>query len=180
MSSIITHIAYGAAIGSVGGAVLGRRQRHMTVLGMALAVLPDLDVLGLLLGVPYESFFGHRGFFHSPFFAMVCGLFVAALVHSAGRRTALCLGLTTFAVMTSHALLDALTTGGQGVMMFYPFSSERFFFDWRPIVVSPIGLRAFFSGWGLRVMLSELPWLLGAAALGLGAFRVSRQVRQPN
>jgi inner membrane protein len=42
-------------------------------LSMALAALPDVDVVGLYLGVPYGSFFRHRGFSHS----LCCALLVS-------------------------------------------------------------------------------------------------------
>ena len=36
-----------------------------------LAVIPDLDVIGMRYGIPYGDMFGHRGFTHSLFFAVV-------------------------------------------------------------------------------------------------------------
>src|ERR1039457_934255 len=37
-----------------------------------LAVAPDLDTFAMrVFGIPYGSFFGHRGFFHSPFFLIL-------------------------------------------------------------------------------------------------------------
>jgi inner membrane protein len=52
-------------------------------------------------------------------------------------------------------LLDALTNGGLGVALAWPFDDKRFFFPWRPIEVSPIGA-GFFSARGLAVIGSEL------------------------
>ena len=73
--------------------------------------------------------------------------------------------LVTLVVVASHGPLDALTDGGEGVALLWPFSSERFFFPWRPIPVAPIGLRYFFTTSGWRVarveLLGFLPlWLL--------------------
>lgn len=59
----------------------------------------------------------------------------------------------------SHALLDAMTIGGLGVGFFIPFENTRYFFEWRPIQVSPIGIERFFSEWELRVVISELIWI---------------------
>ena len=69
----------------------------------------------------------------------------------------------------SHGALDALTTGGLGVAFFSPWDLERYFFSFRPIRVSPLGIKAFFSSRGLRVLASEFWWvgLPCAAALGL-------------
>ena len=59
----------------------------------------------------------------------------------------------------SHGVLDALTTGGLGVAFFSPFDNLRYFFPWRPIKVSPIGVGRFFGERGIRVILSELIWI---------------------
>jgi inner membrane protein len=61
-------------------------------------------------------------------------------------------------VTLSHPLLDAMTNGGSGVALFAPFSTSRYFAPWRPIQVSPIGLR-FFSERGLEVLASEIVWV---------------------
>ena len=63
------------------------------------------------------------------------------------------------AITASHGLLDALTNGGRGIAFFAPFSNHRFFFPWRPIQVSPIGV-GFFSARGFAVLQSELRWIL--------------------
>jgi inner membrane protein len=74
-------------------------------------------------------------------------------------------------VTASHGALDALTNGGLGVAFFAPFDATRYFFPWRPVEVSPIGVAAFFSQRGLEVFVSELLWLwLPAAALVGGAW----------
>jgi inner membrane protein len=62
-------------------------------------------------------------------------------------------------VIASHGLLDAMTTGGLGVAFFAPFSAERYFFPWRPILVSPIGIERFLSPRGAAVLMSELQWV---------------------
>lgn len=55
----------------------------------------------------------------------------------------------------SHGLLDAMTDGGLGIALFWPFTPERYFAPWRPLPVAPIGARLV-SARGLRVMLTEL------------------------
>jgi hypothetical protein len=57
-----------------------------------------------------------------------------------------------------HALLDALTNGGLGVALLSPLSNARFFFLFRPILVSPIGT-GFFSEYGVKVLGSEILWI---------------------
>ena len=119
-----------------------------------LSLLPDVDVIGFKLGVAYGAPWGHRGATHSFVFAMGVGLIVAVVARLAGLpvvRTAL---LAT-AVVISHGLLDVLTDGGLGCALLWPFSHERYFAPWRPIPVSPIGLR-FVSARGLAVAATEL------------------------
>ena len=64
-----------------------------------------------------------------------------------------------FLLSASHGILDAFTNGGLGVALLSPFDNARYFFPWRPIVVSPIGINAFFSKWGLMVIKSEVLWI---------------------
>ena len=51
------------------------------VLGMVCAVLPDVDVVSFRLGIPYEAFWGHRGFTHSLLFALITGAIVTLLFY---------------------------------------------------------------------------------------------------
>jgi inner membrane protein len=53
-------------------------------------------------------------------------------------------------------VLDAMTNGGLGVAFFAPFDTTRYFFPWRPITVSPIGVGSFFTHRGALVVLSEI------------------------
>jgi len=57
------------------------------------------------------------------------------------------------------------------------FDNDRYFLPWRPVVVSPIGIRPFFSEWGLRVIESELLWiwlpcLIFIAVVGIARRRI--------
>ena len=64
-----------------------------------------------------------------------------------------------FIVTASHGILDAMTDGGLGVAFLAPFDNSRYFFPWRPVMVSPIGVAPFFSRYGLNVLLSEIVWI---------------------
>jgi inner membrane protein len=57
-----------------------------------------------------------------------------------------------------------LTDGGLGVAIAWPLSERRYFFPWRPIHVSPIGMR-FFSAHSWAVIGSELLWVWLPASL---------------
>ena len=125
--------------------------------------------VAFLLKIPYLHPLGHRGFSHSVLFAVGMGLVMPMLFfreHRLRSRDGFFLWLFFFLSSLSHGLLDAMTTGGEGVGFFIPFDNERYFFPFRPIVVSPIGIKRFFSEWGLRVLSSELVWV-GIPALNI-------------
>jgi inner membrane protein len=134
------------------------------VVWSAISLLPDADVYGFRIGVPYEAPWGHRGATHSLMFAVGMGL-LAWLVARAGKLPAFRTGLLVGAVVASHGLLDTLTDGGLGCALLWPFSNQRFFAPWTPLPVAPIG-RGFISMEGLRVAATELvvfsiPFLYG-------------------
>jgi len=139
-------------------------------IGMLSAVMPDADVLAFSFGIPYEHVLGHRGITHSLFFALLWAWLMMEVFFyeykRAGKdwwRVWLYLALCT----ASHGVFDALTNGGRGVAFFAPFENSRYFFPWRPILVSPLGAANFFSEWGMRVVKSELlyVWLPGSLLL---------------
>ncbi len=132
------------------------------LLSAACSVLPDVDVLAFRLGIPYRHLFGHRGFAHSLLFAALVGFLVTLLAFRTEPRFSFRWWKQVvwfFAVTASHGVLDAMTGGGLGVGFFIPFDTHRYFLPWRPLVVSPIGVRGFFSRWGVRVVTSELLWI---------------------
>jgi inner membrane protein len=73
----------------------------------------------------------------------------------------------------THPLLDALTDGGSGVMLLFPFIDARLFFPWRPIHVSPLEISRFFTKAGY-ILWSELPFCLGAAGAGVAGLVMRR------
>jgi inner membrane protein len=77
MPTIISHAVVAAAggIAFAPNAVLP----HFWRLAVLSSLLPDADVLAFSFGVPYHHFFGHRGFFHSPFFALLWRLMVVGV-----------------------------------------------------------------------------------------------------
>jgi len=135
-----------------------------------LAVAPDLDTYAMrIFDIPYRSFWGHRGFFHSPFFLSVfCAALAALVAHRQGLRAWAWLTVVWAGCAITHPLLDMLTDGGSGVMALYPFSSARYFFPWHPIHVSPLGIARFFPRAGY-ILKSEMPFDLAALLVGLVA-----------
>ena len=100
---------------------------------------------------------------------------VALFFRDAPNRKAL--AAYFFLVTASHGVLDALTNGGLGVAFFAPFSGARYFFPFRPVEVSPIGLSSFFSEWGLAVIESELLWVWLPASLLVAFVLIFRRLR---
>ncbi len=149
----IGHIAVGLAAGRAWSTRVPSSQLRGCMVGLvALSMLPDADVIAFVLGIPYEAPWGHRGASHSVVFALVMGG-LAAWLWPQGRRRMIW-GMVVALVVVSHPLLDALTDGGLGVALAWPWSDARYFAGWRPLPVAPIG-RRLLSEWGLRVMVTE-------------------------
>ena len=147
------------------------------ILGICCAIIPDADVVGFSFGIPYESFWGHRGFSHSIMFSLILGIVVTAIFYNKKLITkAGILLIIYFTICTaSHGILDAMTSGGKGIAFFSPFDTTRYFFPWRPIRVSPIGASKFFSERGVRVIISELVWIGVPAILYIFITRIFRK-----
>lgn len=158
MPTIFTHAIFATAAGK---ACLSKSAPHRFWLLTAMcAILPDADVISFAFGFRYGSLFGHRGFTHSLIFALLIGVASGVFAFRKMRTGLTTAGLVIyFSLATlSHPLLDMLTDGGAGVALFAPVSEKRYFFGWRPIEVSPIGVR-FFGARGLVVMVSEIVWV---------------------
>lgn len=161
MPTIITHSVVAGS--SAYGFADGKEPLKFWILSIACSVLPDADVIGYRwLYIPYGHVFGHRGFFHSPFFAALLGIFIVCTFYR--KEVIFSLQwwkyvLYFFLLTASHGLLDALTNGGQGIALLSPLSNMRFFFPWTPIEVSPFSIRAFLSPRGLTVIMSEVFWV---------------------
>ena len=167
MASVLSHPAVPLAIAVALGPT--RVPPPLAAAACVASALPDIDALGFLAGIPYGHPLGHRGFTHSLFFSLLVGG-LGALFCRPLQAGPLAGFAVVFLAAASHGVLDAMTTGGLGVAFFSPLSNHRYFFPWRVIVVSPIGVAPFFSSWGLRVLRSELSWIwlpcAGAAAVG--------------
>jgi inner membrane protein len=176
MSTIFSHPAVPVAI----GLALGQKTipRNLLFIGAFCAILPDFDSISFAFGIPYESQFGHRGFTHSVFFAAAVAAFFAwrnseFKVDGAAVKRAIVFPFI-FLSTVSHPLLDALTDGGEGVAIWWPFSAARFFFDDAPLPVCPIG-QHFFSAAGYAALKAELTLIwLPALLLGIAGFIVRK------
>jgi inner membrane protein len=176
MCTVITHPAVPIAL----SVLLPQETASSSLLITAAlcSVIPDLDVVGFEFGIKYGDTLGHRGFTHSIFFAaLLAGVITVAFFHK-HPGSLLIVFMFLFLSTLSHPVLDALTNGGLGVGLFAPFSNERYFFPYRPIEVSPIGVGAFFSQRGLTVILSELKWVWLPAAMFFGLGHLFKRMRE--
>lgn len=168
MPSIVSHPAIPLALTPLLPDEL--RSPGIVFLGAVCSVLPDLDVVGFRFGVPYGHMLGHRGLSHSIIFALLLStclawlLAVTVQIPPTSHTPVVLWGFLSLSTL-SHGLLDALTSGGLGVAFFAPFDNRRYFFPWRPIRVSPITVRGFFSIRGVQVLRSELQWIWLPAGL---------------
>ena len=153
----IGHIAVGLASARSSGDTTPRRRAWLTVLGyIALAMLPDIDVL---IGGVFKvrgPLFDHRGLTHTPIFALWVGLVVFAFCHHSmeSRARAARAGIVAALLVGSHCLLDAMAQDGRGMLFLWPFSMHRYHFRFRPIPDIPTGL-LLFSRLGVRQLLIE-------------------------
>ncbi|MFL5815385.1 MAG: metal-dependent hydrolase [Bdellovibrionia bacterium] len=151
----------------------GRKQSvKLLLFAVISSILPDADSIGFQYGVPYGSSFGHRGFTHSIFFAVIWSLFLTFGFFRKEPKRVYCF-LVLLLSTVSHGILDAMTTGGLGVGFFIPFENSRYFFPFRPIAVSPISVIGFFKD-PAHILKSELIWI-GIPCLGL--YAASRLIR---
>jgi len=127
---------------------------------IALSIIPDIDVIAFRFGIPYAHPLGHRGFFHSLAFTAALAIMTAMIISYNAppkEKVRVCCALSAVALM--HPILDMLTNGGLGIGIFIPFDMDRYFFPWRPIIVSPLSVRSFFGHWGARVIANECAYI---------------------
>jgi inner membrane protein len=166
MASAFAHAFVAVALGKM--CVRQKMPRRFWGLAVASSLLPDADVITFGTGIQYEDVLGHRGFSHSLLFAALWSLLVVAVEfksHVRFSRPWWLLVAFFFGVTASHGVLDALTNGGLGVAFFSPFDTARYFFPWTPVAVSPLTAGQFLSEWGVRVLGSELKYIVLPVAL---------------
>ena len=118
MPTIFTHAIVPLAL----GLAVGRKTISLRLIaaGVIATIAPDFDTIAFKLGIAYADQFGHRGASHSLPFALavgVLGAMVAPWLRTTRWRALLFLAFCT----ASHPLLDALTNGGLGVALLWPW-----------------------------------------------------------
>ena len=157
MPTILTH----AALPLIAGMAMRRASAPvpLVIAGMIAAAVPDLDVVTLRAGIPYDAPAGHRGISHSLAFALLLGLLAWCLAPSLKAERGKAFMFVAMAA-ASHGLADMLTSKGLGVEYWWPVSDERLFAPLRPLDVASIGLRGFRAGTIWDALWSELIWLI--------------------
>lgn len=153
---------------------------QLWLLGMGLALLPDLDAIGIYAGIPYFHPLGHRGLTHSiPFAFAISGLTVLlAFPEGLVKFSRLKAWAYLFISIGSHGVLDVLTDGGLGVAFWSPFLTDRYFLPLRPIRVSPLDPWGLFSEYGLLVFTNELTWIWAPATTIAGLTLAAKGFRK--
>lgn len=168
MPSIISHAAVPLALRL--GLGKSRVPTPLLFAGIVAAILPDADVILFRFGATYENIWSHRGFSHSFGFALFVGLIGAFLL----RKVVPPAVAFTFIAgsAASHGLLDMMTNGGHGIALFWPLSDQRYFFDWRPIQVSPLDPSRFMTR-AIAVAKTEILWIWLPLMIAAFVFRAS-------
>lgn len=153
MPTIFTHVAVPVAA----ALALGSRRvpASMLLVGALAAIAPDFDGIPYQFGSAGSGIWAHRGITHTALFALLMGL-IGLWLARWWKVPRLAGFAWVFVCTLSHPLLDMMTSGGSGIALWWPLSTERFFSPWRPIAVSPIAADRFFSQRGVQVLVSEL------------------------
>ena len=132
MPSSVAHSLTAVALGAV---FYPAERARLYAAAAAAAVLLDIDAIGRPFGLGDVTWLGgHRALTHSlPFAAALAAILVLAACRRAdwqARR----LGVWAYFALAFalHGVLDALTTYGEGVMFFAPFSASRYKAPWQP------------------------------------------------
>lgn len=157
MATIFTHPVVALGLSPLFKSV--RQSKTVLLTGAILTIVPDIDVVGFRLGIPYEHVLGHRGITHSLLFAVSFSGLISWFITRASKLSSFQVWFYLFLCMASHGILDALTNGGHGIAFFAPFTNERYFFPYTPIEVSTLNITRFFQGQGISVIKSEIIWI---------------------
>lgn len=180
MPTIVTHGFVGVFFGKL--FPWKTQPLRFWILTIFLPMLPDADVIAFFFHIPYDHVLGHRGFSHSFSFAILSASLVTTMFFTRElliSKTWWKYTLYFFIIIASHGILDALTNGGMGIAFWAPFENTRYFFPWRPLRVSPIGIMEFISYAGLKTAISELKWIwLPAGLLYTISFTIKHKMRK--
>lgn len=171
MATIYTHAVVGLGVAQLYSP--RRRVWLYWILAGLLPVIPDLDVFS---SASYGSILGHRGFTHSPVFALWVGFLIASLTFRFLSASFWILGCIFFAAIASHGILDAMTRGGADIPFLWPVAEQRYG-NWGPLPLSDLGF-AVPDPRQSRALRSELLWIWLPTVAWIVAVTVYRMFRQ--
>lgn len=134
MPSPLTHLIVSVPINAL--IMKQENKKKIIFFSFFAAIAADFDYVGYLFNFGNLSFFGHRGFTHSIFFAIVIATLICIVFFrnvDFKSKAFLFLLFNFFLAALSHPLLDYLINQNNGVALFFPFSTERFSFPFAPI-----------------------------------------------
>jgi inner membrane protein len=137
------HVAVGLLTGRLHGGAAGERRRtgwRTLALFVALATLPDADVVLVSLGASELGPLGHRGAMHSFGMAIAVGA-ACAIAARRWRWPVVRTAVAGAAAIASHTVLDLLGNGGKSLTLLWPLSDARYHFWWRPLPDAPRGMK---------------------------------------
>jgi membrane-bound metal-dependent hydrolase YbcI (DUF457 family) len=166
MSSPIGHALVGIGLAAIAVPIGRVSLSPALLLGAVVASgLPDLDIIGLLLGHELERV--HRRATHSLIVLILLAAAATALVSTPAWAASRLAGLVPrewvliwSVVLLSHPLVDLVTTGppelygGHGPCLFWPLTARRLHVR-RPLVCPP-SLEQYASGQAWRRLWAEL------------------------
>ena len=163
MPSVFTHSLLGVAAAKIFGPERFKKTKiRFWTLSFFCPSLPDLDVIGFYLGIPYAHVMGHRGITHSLFFALTLAALITIIFfrnEKFSNKNNLLITIYFTLLIVSHGILDGFTNGGHGIAYFAPFINDRYFFSFNPLQVSTLNPKEFFTGQGIDVIKNEFMWL---------------------
>jgi membrane-bound metal-dependent hydrolase YbcI (DUF457 family) len=121
------------------------------ILLTGLSLLPDLDVIPAIILRDLKTY--HNNFSHSLLFAVPVALLVAGIFHRIYGSNFWLWFLICLISYDLHVIMDALTAD-RGVMMFWPFSENRFASTIKVFYGLQWGL-GWFSFWHLWTIFTE-------------------------
>ena len=161
MATFITHPLFG-----VGAAYAISQPQQLSRRFLTLSTfcqwIPDIDVFTYLTPIAETHPFGHRGMTHSVLFAFVLALLVVRVFYrqfTLSRWRYWGLHLWFFLITLSHGLLDALVDTRLGVAFLWPVDTQRYLFQWRPLLDNSIDISMLTSAHFWYAQLIELQFI---------------------
>lgn len=179
MATLFSHAIVAGSLAQFNVARTKSSKLVLVLMLIAVALLPDIDVIAFKLGIAYQHPLGHRGFTHSLLFAGLLAIFCASVLlpfKAWWRFYWWWLVLLFFLATASHGLLDAMTDAGLGVGFFIPFDNTRYFLEWRPIETSPIGITQFFSHKAWSILWTEILYIWLPVLIASLLFQTGRRL----